>query len=68
MDLEIAVLHKTINTPQQYFHTKSRRAPMARLLRRCALRGEWDGTGRGAEAPPGGWAPGRRGRVRSRRP
>lgn len=53
MDLEIAVLHKTINTPQQYFHTESLRAPMARPLRRRALRGAGDGTGLGAWAPSG---------------
>lgn len=32
IDLEIALLHKTIKTPQQYFHTESLLAAMAKPL------------------------------------
>lgn len=50
IDLEIALLHKTIKTPQQYFHTESLLAAMAKTLPAPRTWGG-GGTGRGPEAP-----------------
>lgn len=50
IDLEIALLHKTIKTPQQYFHTESLLAAMAKTLPAPRTLGG-GGTGRGPEAP-----------------
>lgn len=81
IDLEIAVLHKTIKTPQQYFHTESLLAAIAKPLPAPRTPGG-GGTGglAGSPNPPGRkgedrkqlWgAPssssGRRGRERSPR-
>lgn len=46
IDLEIAVLHKTIKTPQQYFHTESLLAAMVKPLPAPCAPG-CGGTGRG---------------------
>lgn len=46
IDLEIAVLHKTIKTPQQYFHTESLLAAMVKPLPAPCTPG-CGGTGRG---------------------
>lgn len=50
IDLEIALLHKTIKTPQQYFHTESLLAAMAKPLPAPRTR-DGRGTGRGPETP-----------------
>lgn len=50
IDLEIALLHKTIKTPQQYFHTESLLAAMAKPLPAPRTR-DGGGTERGPEAP-----------------
>lgn len=50
IDLEIAVLHKTIKTPQQYFHTESLLAAMAKPLPAPRTPGV-GGTGCGPKAP-----------------
>lgn len=47
IDLEIAVLHKTIKTPQQYFHTESLLAAMVKPFPAPSTPGV-GGTGRGA--------------------
>lgn len=49
IDLDIAVLHKTIKTPQQYFHTESLLAAMATALSAPRTPGD-GGTGRGSVA------------------
>lgn len=50
IDLEIAVLHKTIKTPQQYFHTESLLAAMVKPLPAPRTPGGGE-TGRGPGAP-----------------
>lgn len=82
IDLEIAVLHKTIKTPQQYFHTESLLAAIAKAAPSSARTGRRrDGGRAGSPNSPGRkgerdrrqlWgAPrsssGRRGQGRSRR-
>lgn len=60
IDLEMAVLHKTIKTPQQYFHKESLLAAMAEPLPAPRTPGG-GGTGRAAENPN---PPGRQGADR----
>lgn len=50
IDLEIVVLHKTIKTPQQYFHTESLLAAIAKPLPAPRTPGG-GGTGGGPGAP-----------------
>lgn len=58
IDLEIAVLHKTIKTPQQYFHTESLLAAMAKPLP-APHSPDDGGTGRGPEPQFSGQTRGR---------
>lgn len=58
IDLEIAVLHKTIKTPQQYFHTESLLAAMAKPLPAPHTPDD-GGTGRGPEPQSSGQTRGR---------
>lgn len=52
IDLELAVLQKTMRSPQQYFHTESLRGAMAEALQAPRTPGGGGGgTGRGPGAP-----------------